>query len=89
MFVAGRLTVRTGGACISGDLIVVGGDGSAFAISAEIFCRIKAERSGIADASDAAASIAGAVGLRGVFQDADAVTLGDRADGVHIHGTAI
>src|SRR5665213_646463 len=81
--------MRTCRARISGDLVVVGGNGSAFAISAEILRGIKAERGHIADASNAAPPVARAVRLRGVFEDADAMALGYGANWVHIHGAAI
>ena len=68
---------------------IVAGRHAAFAISAEIFARIEAERRQIADAADALALVLRAMRLTGVFNDDKPVLFSDRHDRVHVGWLAV
>src|SRR3954451_22402781 len=73
----------------SRQLGVIGHDGSAFTICAEIFARIEAEASGIAHCTGAPALVFGTVRLSCVFDNDEPVTVGDLDNWVHIHHEAM
>ena len=63
-----------------GELVVVGDERAAVAPAAEVLGRVEAEAAGVAERADAAAAVAGAVGLAGVLDHGDAAA-GGRARG--------
>ena len=89
VFVAPGLAVVASGPGEVRNARVVGDDRAAFSISAQVLGGIKAEGSDIPDGAHAAATIAGAVSLAGVFNHRDTAGFGDGEDGVHIRGPAI
>src|SRR5437867_149076 len=71
------------GAAGFGQIIIAGGDDSAFA-GGEIFARLKGEGAQIADGAGGAVVVARAMGVGGVFDDSQLVLLGDRHDRIHV-----
>ncbi|MNL86287.1 hypothetical protein D3C87_2149350 [compost metagenome] len=59
-----------------GVLVVIGDDKAAFASATEVFTRIEAETTEVADRSEAAAAVASADRLGDILDDRQAVTTG-------------
>ena len=56
---------------------------------AEVFARVEAHARGMAEGAGGATVATRTVGLGGIFQDEQSVTVGDRVDGAHICGLAV
>ena len=89
MLVAAPLRVVAQGADALGEDRVVGGHRAAFAGRAEVLAGVEPEAAEASHRAGAAAAVVGAVRLRRVFDDRDAVAVGDREDGVHRRRLAV
>src|SRR5438093_6105766 len=89
MEVAPRLSVVAQRARQQSHPVAVRGERAALAVGAEVLGGIEAEGGGPAEAADAPAVVARAVGLAGILDDGDVVASGDRQDGIEIRGPAV
>ena len=71
------------------DLFVLGHNRTALAVSAQVFAGIKAEAAGSADRPGFFVLVSGAVGLAGIFDDDEVISLCDFHDGIHVGRLAV
>ena len=89
VFIARRLPMGARGTRKLRNVIVIRGQGAAFAVRAEVLSWIEAESRRVGESSSAFSAIASAVGLRGIFEHANVVTRGNFANGIHIGWTSV
>src|SRR6185437_1176594 len=84
MLVSLRRTVVAPQADTVSQLVVIGGYSSAFSTGAEIFTRIKAEAAGCTECACLSSLILRTVGLTGVFNNRNAITIGDIENRIYV-----
>ena len=72
-----------------GERGIVGRDRAGVGEGTEIFARIKTHAGGVAEGTRLFSVAAGAVGLRGVFEDEESVACGDGVDRLHVCGLSV
>src|SRR5213079_1912974 len=71
------------------EVIAVRGERAPLAVGAEVLGGVEAEGGRLAEAADAPAAVARAVGLAGILDHGEVVTRGERQDGIEIGGPAV